>query len=141
MEKPICKTITANREPFSCTFGTNGGQQLHEAQLVGRMLLQRLATGTTGVKQVRYKQLPTDYPYVGATRNMYYTCMRSILTYVSIVYDVLQFVCIEFRRGFCTLVLFIVVINQFPCRGLMRDAFRSIFTLSRLAPWLQFTGA
>ena len=28
-----------------------------------------------------------------------------------------------------------VVINQFPCKGLMRDALRSIFTLSRLAPW------
>ena len=46
VEKPI-----AHREPFSRTFGTNGGQQLPEAQLVGRMLLQRLATGATGVKQ------------------------------------------------------------------------------------------
>ena len=36
---------TANREPFSRTLGTNGGQQLPEAQLVIRMLLQRLATG------------------------------------------------------------------------------------------------
>ena len=46
-------TVTANREPFSRTFGTNGGQQLPEAQLVGRMLLQRLAAGATGVKQAR----------------------------------------------------------------------------------------
>ena len=30
-------------------FGTKGGQQLPEAQLVDRMLLQRLATGSTGV--------------------------------------------------------------------------------------------
>ena len=31
-------------------------QQLREGQLVGRMLLQRLATGATGVKQARYRQ-------------------------------------------------------------------------------------
>ena len=42
-------------------FGTNGGLQLPEAHLVSRMLLQRLATGATGVKQARYTQLPTDY--------------------------------------------------------------------------------
>ena len=42
--------------PFLRTFGTNGGLQLPEAQLVGRMLLQRLATGAlTSVKQA------TDY--------------------------------------------------------------------------------
>ena len=32
-------------------------QQLREGQLVGRMLLQRLATGATGVKQARYIQV------------------------------------------------------------------------------------
>ena len=35
---------------FSRSFGTNETQQLREGQLVGRMLL---ATGATGVKQVR----------------------------------------------------------------------------------------
>ena len=34
--------------------------------------------------------------------------MILVPTYVSIAYGVLQFVCIEFRRGFCTLVLFIL---------------------------------
>ena len=34
-------------------------QQLHEGQLVGRMLLQRLATGATGMKQARYRRGPT----------------------------------------------------------------------------------
>ena len=75
-------------------FGTNGGQQLPEAQLVGRMLLQRLATGATGVKQARYTHcLLTTY---GNIR----TC---------VVYErTSQYgVAIEFRRGFCTLVLFI----------------------------------
>ena len=32
---------------------------LHEGQLVGRMLLQRLATGANGVKQARYRRRPT----------------------------------------------------------------------------------
>ena len=50
----------ARREPFSRTFGTNETQQLREGQLVGRMLLQRLATGATGVKQARYRQGPTS---------------------------------------------------------------------------------
>ena len=72
-------------------FETKGGQQLPEAQLVGRMLLQRLATGSTGVT--------SNCPRRGY-EDIYYTRMRSIRTYVSIVYDVLQFVCIEFRRGF-----------------------------------------
>ena len=38
---------------------TNETQQLREGQLVGRMLLQRLATGATGVKQARYRRGPT----------------------------------------------------------------------------------
>ena len=60
-EKPICilafhaiTFVRAHREPFSRTFGTNGALQLPEAQLVGRMLLQRLPTGATGVKQAGY---------------------------------------------------------------------------------------
>ena len=32
--------------------------QLREGQLVGRRLLQRLATGATGVKQARYRRGP-----------------------------------------------------------------------------------
>ena len=48
-----------SREPFLRSFGTNETQQLREGQLVGRMLLQRLATGATGVKQARYRQGPT----------------------------------------------------------------------------------
>ena len=43
----------------SRSFGTNETQQLREGQLVGRMLLQRLATGATGVKQARYMRRPT----------------------------------------------------------------------------------
>ena len=73
---------------FFVHFGTKGGQQLPEAQLVGRMLLQRLATGSTGV--TRNCLLTPRRAY----EDIYYTRMRSI------VYDVLQFVCIEFRRGF-----------------------------------------
>ena len=76
VKKPICKRVRAHREPFSRTFGNNEGQQLPEAQQVGRMLLQRLATGATRVEQVRYKQLPTDYSQ-GLRRNMY-ARMRSI---------------------------------------------------------------
>ena len=34
-------------------------QQLPEGQPVGRILLQRLATGATGVKQARYRRRPT----------------------------------------------------------------------------------
>ena len=53
VKKPICKLVRAHREPFSRSFGTNETQQLREGQLVGRMLLQRLSTGATGVKQAR----------------------------------------------------------------------------------------
>ena len=56
VKKPICKCVRARREPFSRTFGNT---QLREGQLVGRMLLQRLATGATDVKQARYRQGPT----------------------------------------------------------------------------------
>ena len=52
----VKKPVRARREPFSRTFGTNETQQLREGQLVGRILLQRLATGATGVKQARYRQ-------------------------------------------------------------------------------------
>ena len=51
VKKPICKLVRTHREPFSRSFKTNETQQLREGQLVGRMLLQRLATGATAVKQ------------------------------------------------------------------------------------------
>ena len=59
VKKPICKLVRAHRQPLSRSFGTNETQQLREGQLVGRMLLQRLATGATGVKQARYRRRPT----------------------------------------------------------------------------------
>ena len=59
VEKPICKCVGAHRQPLSRSFGTNETQQLREGQLVGRMMLQRLATGATGVKQARYRRRPT----------------------------------------------------------------------------------
>ena len=59
VKKLICKLVRARREPFSRSFGTNKTQQLREGQLVGRMLLQRLATGATGVNKARYRQGPT----------------------------------------------------------------------------------
>ena len=59
VKKPICKGVRAHRQPLSRSFGTNEIQQLREGQLVGRMLLQRLATGATGVKQARYRRRPT----------------------------------------------------------------------------------
>ena len=47
-------------QPLSRSFGTNETQQLREGQLVGRMMLHRLATGATGVKQARYRRRPTQ---------------------------------------------------------------------------------
>ena len=73
VKKPICKCFRTHREPFSRSFGTNETQQLREGQLVGRMLLQRLATGATAVKQARYRRGPTR----GAARHS--TRMRSII--------------------------------------------------------------
>ena len=55
VKKPICKLVRAHRQPLSRSFGTNETHQLREGQLVGRMLLQRLATGATAVKQARYR--------------------------------------------------------------------------------------
>ena len=105
VKKPICKLVRAHREPFSRSFGTNETQHLREGQLVGRMLLQRLATGATGEIQAR--------AYTGQRgtrtrmRSIYTACLycvygRSLALAVQCetthgVYD--------FRRGFCTLVL------------------------------------
>ena len=60
VKKPICKCVEAHRQPLSRSFGTNETQQLREGQLVGRMMLHRLATGATGVKQARYRRRPTE---------------------------------------------------------------------------------
>ena len=57
--KANMQIIGAHRQPLSRSFGTNETQQLREGQLVGRMMLQRLATGATGVKQARYRRSPT----------------------------------------------------------------------------------
>ena len=54
--KANMQMIGAHRQPLSRSFGTNETQQLREGQLVGRILLQRLATGATGVKQARYRR-------------------------------------------------------------------------------------
>ena len=59
VKKAICKYVRTHRELFSRSFGTNETQQIREGQLVGRMLLQRLATGATAVKQARYRRRPT----------------------------------------------------------------------------------
>ena len=53
-------------EPLSRSFGTNETQQLREGQLVGRMLLQRLATGATGVNK-----RDTGEGLLGAVRHSY----------------------------------------------------------------------
>ena len=66
VEKPICKCIGAHRQPLSRSFGTNETQQIREGQLVGRMLLQRLATGATGVNK-----RDTGEGLLGAVRHSY----------------------------------------------------------------------
>ena len=93
VKKPICKLVRTHREPFSRSFGTNETQQLREGQLVGRMLLQRLATGATGVKQARYRRGPTRGSEALYAHAQYIT--------QSLALAVQCMVC----RGFCTLVL------------------------------------
>ena len=71
-----------HREPFSRSFGTNETQQLREGQLVGRMLLQRLATGATAVKQARYRRGPTrgsEALYAHAQYNTRSLAMHGVL--------------------------------------------------------------
>ena len=58
-EKANMQMSWSSRQPLSRSFGTNETQQLREGQLVGRMMLHRLATGATGVKQARYRRRPT----------------------------------------------------------------------------------
>ena len=66
VKNPICKLVGAHRQPLSRSFGTNETQQLREGQLVGRMLLQRLATGATGVNK-----RDTGEGLLGAARHSY----------------------------------------------------------------------
>ena len=63
----VKKPIANHRQPLSRSFRTNETQQLPEGQLVGQMLLQRLATGATGVKQARYRRRGL----LGAARHSY----------------------------------------------------------------------
>ena len=90
VKKPICKSV---RAPFSRSFGTNETQQLREGQLVGRMLLQRLATG---VKQARYRQGPTR-----AARHPYAHAQYTLRVYCIMVLGPASSAC---RRGFCTFI-------------------------------------
>ena len=98
--------VRAHREPCSCSFGTNETQQLREGQLVGRMLLQRLATGATDVKQARYRRGPTRAARHSYAHAQYTACHcvygRSLA--LAVQYETMHGV-YEFRRGFCTLVL------------------------------------
>ena len=109
--------VGAHRQPLSRSFGTNETQQLREGQLVGRMMLQRLATGATGVKQARYRRRPTRGSEALARACAVYTQPvyripygRSLALAVQCetthgVYD--------FRRGFCTLVLSFTTVLEF----------------------------
>ena len=66
------------------------------------MLLQRLATGATGVKQARYRQGPTRaarHSYAHAQYTLVPVQCEGVMPCLHPV---------EFRRGFCTLVLFII---------------------------------
>ena len=54
------------------------------------MMLQRLATGATGVKQARYRRRGSE------------ALARACAVYTTLVYVRPAY---EFRRGFCTLVL------------------------------------
>ena len=76
------------------------------------MLLQRLATGATGVKQARYRRGPTrgsEALYAHAQYNTQPVGIRSLALAVQCM------VCNEFRRGFCTLVLslYLVCVSVF----------------------------
>ena len=69
----------------SAAFGTNETQQLREGQLVGRMMLQRLATGATGVKQARYRRRPTRGSEALARACAVYTHNASVMLCVAAV--------------------------------------------------------
>ena len=66
VKKAMCKLDSTYRELFSRSFRTNDTQHLREGQLVGRMLLQRLATGATAMKQARYRAYSGSEAFVRA---------------------------------------------------------------------------
>ena len=77
------------------------------------MLLQRLATGATGVKQARYRQGPTRaarHSYAHAqyihslSIGIVYHCVYGMSLALAVQCETTHGV-YEFRRGFCTLVL------------------------------------
>ena len=84
-------------------------QQLHEGQLVGRMLLQRLATGATGMKLARYRRGPTrgSLALVRACAAYTQPCSYRRSLVLAVQCETMHGVmpAYEFRRGFCTLVL------------------------------------
>ena len=108
MKKPICKYVRIHCEPFLRSFGTNETQQLREGQLVGRMLLQRLATGATGMKQARYRRGPTRGSEALYAHAQYNTQPVGIEGPWHLLFNAW---CNEFRRGFCTLVLTFVFVQ------------------------------
>ena len=69
-------------------------QQLREGQLVGRMMLQRLATGATGVKQARYRRRPTRGSEALARACAVYTHTMYVLLNVRLPPRVLHFNCL-----------------------------------------------
>ena len=78
------------------------------------MLLQRLATGATGVKQARYRRRPTrgsEALVRACAVSIYTACTMEgpwhLLSNVHGVYD--------FRRGFCTLVLSLSCVSVCLC--------------------------
>ena len=60
------------------------------------MMLQRLATGATGVKQARYRRT--------RMRSIYTACVMGRSLALAVQCETMHGV-YEFRRGFCTLVL------------------------------------
>ena len=67
------------------------------------MLLQRLATGATGVKQARYRRGPTRGSEALYAHAQYNTPVGGIDDPWHLLFNAW---CNEFRRGFCTLVLY-----------------------------------
>ena len=72
------------------------------------MMLQRLATGATGVKQARYRRRPTEALARACAVYTHNASVMYVLLNVRPAY--------EFRRGFCTSVLFIlcVCVSVYP---------------------------
>ena len=64
-----------HRQPLLRSFGTNETQQLREGQLVGRMMLQRLATGATGVKQAIQAKAYSGQRGTHTRMRSIYTCI------------------------------------------------------------------